>query len=375
MPVRALELFAGIGGESLALRALGIHTAAYCESDPFCQAVLLSNMARGRLDAAPIFPDVATLKSKDLPEGVDMIAGGFPCKGLSSAGKRRGLYGDHRSALVLHVYRLTEELSPKYVFLENTPLIIRDPGFASLLQSFTDKSFRCAFVISSASQEGAVHQRYRFFLLAVHRDAPPLRLAPDGAKKLGLYLRQKISDKVEQRDFKRAKRTCAVYGNAVVPAQAAAALLQLNAALTSDAALSQTSLASLNRRIPAIALDSSGALYQDKSQSIRDAGCSGPGFSVVPHGLRGGSPRTPRIFKNFWTRCMPTPRTAANCAISGRSMTKRTTRDAGTLLLASKEMYADGEVPKDVGQLAVSACFWSVHMGFPKDWISEALRA
>jgi hypothetical protein len=366
--VRALELFAGIGGEALALRALGIHTAAYCECDPFCQAVLLSNMARGRLDAAPIFPDVAELSGADVKR-VDMIAAGFPCKGLSSAGKRRGLYGDHRSALVLHVCRLVDELEPNYVFLENTPLIIRDPGFPKLLRSFAP--FRCAFVVSSASQEGAAHQRYRFFLLAARKGAPPLRLAPGGVDKLRGYLQQRIKDKVEPREFQRAKRTCAVYGNSVVPAQAAAALTRLNAALADDGALEPTSLAALNRRLPTLVVD--GAMYQDPRQPTPDARCRGPGFSVVPRGLRGGSPRTPRVLADFWTLCMPTPRTGANCAVSGRSMTKRTTRDAGTLLLASKEMYADGEVPKDARGLAVSACFWSAHMGFPKDWISKAL--
>ena len=70
MPVRALELFPGIGGESLALRALGIHTAAYCESDPFCQAVLLSNMARGRLDAAPIFRTQQLSRAKTSPRAL-----------------------------------------------------------------------------------------------------------------------------------------------------------------------------------------------------------------------------------------------------------------------------------------------------------------
>ena len=49
MPLRALELFAGIGGGSLAIRAAGVRTAAYCELDPWNQKVLASNMRRGRL--------------------------------------------------------------------------------------------------------------------------------------------------------------------------------------------------------------------------------------------------------------------------------------------------------------------------------------
>eukprot|EP00959_Pyramimonas_sp_CCMP1952_P241714 5051999-Pyramimonas_sp.AAC.1 len=41
-----------------------------------------------------------------------MIAGGFPCLGLSAVGTRRGLYGDQRSNLVKHVFRLVGELKP-----------------------------------------------------------------------------------------------------------------------------------------------------------------------------------------------------------------------------------------------------------------------
>ena len=35
MPARALELIAGIGGNSLALRAVGVRTVAYCEKGSF----------------------------------------------------------------------------------------------------------------------------------------------------------------------------------------------------------------------------------------------------------------------------------------------------------------------------------------------------
>ena len=43
-------------------------TIAYCESDPYCQAVLFERMAKGDLDMAPIWPDVRT--ASDKPESV-----------------------------------------------------------------------------------------------------------------------------------------------------------------------------------------------------------------------------------------------------------------------------------------------------------------
>lgn len=74
--LNGLDLFSGIGGISLALRDY-VRPIAYCEIDPYCQGVLLSRMASGDLDNAPIWDDVKTLNGKDL-EAVDIIVGGFP---------------------------------------------------------------------------------------------------------------------------------------------------------------------------------------------------------------------------------------------------------------------------------------------------------
>ena len=67
MRIRALELFAGIGGQALALKAAGVKTIGYCEIDDVNCDILRANMIRGRLDKAAIFPDVRTLIKKDLP--------------------------------------------------------------------------------------------------------------------------------------------------------------------------------------------------------------------------------------------------------------------------------------------------------------------
>ena len=55
-----LDLFSGIGGLSLALHEY-VKTVAYCENDAYCQGVLLSRMADGSLEDAPIWNDVKSL--------------------------------------------------------------------------------------------------------------------------------------------------------------------------------------------------------------------------------------------------------------------------------------------------------------------------
>jgi DNA (cytosine-5)-methyltransferase 1 len=86
--LNGLDLFSGIGGITLAIRDYAT-PVCYCEIDPYCQSVLLQRMSEGNLPKAPIWDDVRTLSSKELPR-VDIIYGGFPCTDISVAkvGKR-----------------------------------------------------------------------------------------------------------------------------------------------------------------------------------------------------------------------------------------------------------------------------------------------
>ena len=370
--MRVLELFAGIGGESLALKAAGFKTVGYCEKEPWSQAVLMSNMARGRLDEAPIFPDVRHLKGSDVGK-VDMIAGGFPCLGLSSIGKKRGLYGDARSNLVRHVYRLVDELNPTYVFLENTPHIIRDKSFPDLLKQFTRRNYKVAFVVSTASENGASHMRARWFMLAQKRGARPLRVSSKNLTKLRALFRQKVPRKILPREEASASKTCFSFGNSVVPAQALSALLKLSLAIKQPTeVMAATSLSALDRSVPTVV--DGGGLLQEPETDKPDTSCRGAGFTVSPPKSVGKSVN-PILRETFKSSCMPTARTGANCCLGGRSMTSRSSRDPANFLLSSKEMFSDGKVPSDAerARLAIAPEFWAVSFGFPRNWISHAL--
>jgi DNA (cytosine-5)-methyltransferase 1 len=118
--LNGLDLFSGIGGLSVAL-APWVRTVAYCECEPYAQAVLLSRQASGDVDVAPIWDDITTLAGFRLPD-VDIIYGGFPCQDISVAGNGRGLEGE-RSGLFFEVCRLVDEIKPPFVFLENVQAI------------------------------------------------------------------------------------------------------------------------------------------------------------------------------------------------------------------------------------------------------------
>lgn len=161
--LNGLDLFSGIGGISLALKPW-VRTVAYCESEPYAQAVLLSRMRDGSLDSAPIWDDVRTLSANHIRGPVDIITGGFPCQDISIAGTRAGLAGE-RSGLFFEIVRLTRELRPRFVFLENVANItVRE--HERVLTEFNALRYDCRWTIVSAASVGACHLRERWWLCA-----------------------------------------------------------------------------------------------------------------------------------------------------------------------------------------------------------------
>jgi len=166
--LNGLDLFSGIGGNSLALREY-VKVVAYCESDRHAQSVLFSRIADGSLDGAPIWDDITTLSAKHFDFPIDIITAGFPCQEISVAGRGEGLAGK-RSGLYWEVHRLVKELSPAFVFLENVPAI-RTRGLREVVRSLTDIGYDCRWTCVSAAEVGAPHIRKRWFLLA-HTNGP-----------------------------------------------------------------------------------------------------------------------------------------------------------------------------------------------------------
>lgn len=156
--INSLDLFSGIGGISLALKDY-VRPIAFCEIDKYCQKVLSKNFPN-----IPIYDDVATLGGEQFNGKIDIIYGGFPCQDISVAGLGKGLEGE-RSGLFYQIVRLTKEIQPSFVFLENVPAI-RRRGLFTVVSEFTELGYDCRWTIVSAREVGAPHLRKRWFLLA-----------------------------------------------------------------------------------------------------------------------------------------------------------------------------------------------------------------
>lgn len=162
--IYGLDLFSGYGGISYALREW-VWPVAYCEIEPYCQAILLSRMQNHDLVTAPIWDDVRLLHSKHLPKReIDIIYGGFPCQDISVAGTGKGLEGK-RSKLFFEIARIVKEIKPTFIFLENVPAI-RTRGAEQVCKKLASLGYDCRWTTLSAGEIGAPHERTRWFLLA-----------------------------------------------------------------------------------------------------------------------------------------------------------------------------------------------------------------
>jgi DNA (cytosine-5)-methyltransferase 1 len=152
-----LDLFSGIGGFALAARNVGWQTVAFCESEPFCQAVL-----RKHWPDVPIHPDVRTLTG-DAVGSVDIITGGYPCQPFSLAGKRGGSDDDRH--LWPEFARLIRELRPRWVLGENVAGHIT-LGLDDVLADLEGLGYAWeAFVIPAVAVD-ARHRRERLWIAA-----------------------------------------------------------------------------------------------------------------------------------------------------------------------------------------------------------------
>jgi DNA (cytosine-5)-methyltransferase 1 len=161
--VNGLDLFSGIGGMSIGLKEW-VRPVAYCESDPYCQGVLLSRQSNGSIKVAPIWDDILTLDGKNVGCGIDIIYGGFPCQDISTLGNGEGLEGK-RSRLFFEIVRLAKEIKPTFLFLENVSAITRRGGPA-IAKIIAEMGYDCRWCVISAEGLMAPQKRERWFLLA-----------------------------------------------------------------------------------------------------------------------------------------------------------------------------------------------------------------
>jgi len=163
--MRAIDLFAGVGGVRLGFEKAGFTTVFANDFEPACKKTYDLNSKEASLTVM----DINKLRISDLPK-FDILLGGFPCQAFSIAGHRKGFNDDKgRGELFFKVAEIIAERKPKAVFLENVKnLKTHDKGktFAVIKKTLEDLGYYVKFEILNSMTHGNVPQnRERIFIV------------------------------------------------------------------------------------------------------------------------------------------------------------------------------------------------------------------
>lgn len=163
--LKAIDLFAGIGGFRLALDSNKINCVFSSEWDKESQLVYKNNfneIPQG---------DITKINVNKIPEH-DILCGGFPCQAFSISGKQKG-FDDARGTLFFDICRIIEHSKPKVVFLENVKnLVSHNEGntFKIILNLLEDLKYDVYHKIINATSLGVATARERIYIVCFRKD-------------------------------------------------------------------------------------------------------------------------------------------------------------------------------------------------------------
>lgn len=116
-----------------------------------------------------------------LKEGIEVIAGGFPCQDISAAGKGLGLAGK-RSGLWREMLRTIRLVRPIYAIVENVAMLLAR-GMGTVLGDLAESGYDTEWGCISARDVGAPHLRERIWIVAhTEQSGREYRKKPDKAR-------------------------------------------------------------------------------------------------------------------------------------------------------------------------------------------------
>lgn len=189
---RFVDIFAGCGGLSLGLIQAGWDGIFAIERDPYAFQTLHDNLVAGNGDKKfswPIWLPKSAHSTSDVLEKyknelrsltgkIDLIVGGPPCQGFSSAGRRDP--NDPRNKLVESYLEFVNIIKPKFVLIENVKGITQDfdasdssegkINYSKLIIESLSRDYSVSTKMIDTSDFGVPQKRHRFVIIGIRTD-------------------------------------------------------------------------------------------------------------------------------------------------------------------------------------------------------------
>lgn len=198
--MRVIELFAGIGACSTALKRIGkdVEIVDAVEIDKYAMASF--NAIHGtNFETQDI-----TIWDKDFKD-IDLITHGSPCQDFSVAGKQAGgdIGSGTRSSLMYETIRIVGKLRPKYVLWENVKNILsknHKHNFDAYVETMTNLGYNSFYEVLNAKDYGIPQNRERVYTISIRRDIQQSFNFPE-KEELKLRLKDMLEEKVDEKYY------------------------------------------------------------------------------------------------------------------------------------------------------------------------------
>ena len=191
--LRAVELFAGVGGFRLGLERTGWSVVSSNQWEPATKGQHASDCyvqhfgadGHANQDISNLLDEVEN-GERQLPEH-ELIVGGFPCQDYSVArtlSQAAGLVG-RKGVLWWEIYRILRLTQPRFIFLENVDRLLKSPAtqrgrdFAVMLACLAGLGYTVEWRVVNAADYGFPQRRRRVFIVGertAHRVVDPMEL-------------------------------------------------------------------------------------------------------------------------------------------------------------------------------------------------------
>jgi DNA (cytosine-5)-methyltransferase 1 len=172
--MNVLDLFSGCGGISLGFKLAGFNISGGVDIDTDSIKTFQKNFPKSKAICESLleYSDEKIIEDFGDKE-IDVVVGGPPCQGFSSANRWNKENEDPRNKLFFEYLRFVELLKPKAVVIENVRgILTRDKGFAKnrIEKLLKDLGYTVDCKVLNASDYGVPQNRLRAFFVAIRND-------------------------------------------------------------------------------------------------------------------------------------------------------------------------------------------------------------
>ena len=172
--MNVLDLFSGCGGISLGFKLAGFNISGGIDIDPDSIKTFQRNFPKSKAVCESLLEYSDERILEDFGEkNIEVIVGGPPCQGFSSANRWNKENEDPRNKLFFEYLRFVELLKPKAVVIENVRgILTRDKGFAKkrIEKLLKNLGYNVDCKVLNASDYGVPQNRLRAFFVAIRED-------------------------------------------------------------------------------------------------------------------------------------------------------------------------------------------------------------